>query len=294
MARILVTGIVTLDHVLDVSEYPREDAEVRALSSSSQPGGNAANTAVLLAQAGHRVELAAVLASGASGDELLAALRRRGVNTGPCIRHSGHTPTSHILRSLATGSRTIVHHRDLPELAAADFRRTGLAGYDWFHFEGRNPEDLPAMLRAARRAATDQPLSLELEKPRVGLEAAIPLADVLMFSRTWVKPLGGDPASFITAAARARPEVVQTLTWGSRGAWLAHRGEVFHCAATPGLAVRDSVAAGDTFNAGLIHALVSGEPPERALAAAVRLAERKLVQPGLDGLLGPEPRFPDA
>ncbi|AGA35098.1 Ketohexokinase [Thioalkalivibrio nitratireducens DSM 14787] len=284
MARILVTGIVTLDHTLDVAEYPPEDAEIRALASSSQPGGNAANTATLLTQAGHRVELAAVVAQGPEGDGLLRALQQRGVYTDACVRRRGHTPTSHILRSRATGSRTIVHYRDLPEFEAADFRRLELSGYDWFHFEGRNPVELPAMLRAARAAATDQPLSLELEKPRDGLAAALPLADVLMFSRGWVT--GGEPERFIAEAARERPDAVQTLTWGRRGAWLAHRSEVTRCPASPGVVVRDSVGAGDSFNAGLIHALVSGQPPERALADAVQLAERKLAQAGLDGLFG--------
>jgi ketohexokinase len=285
LARILVTGIATVDHVLDVADYPPEDAEVRALASSTRPGGNAANTAYVLAQAGHRVALAAVVAAGPEGDMLLGWLEGRGIGVACCVRRPGCAPTSHVMRSRATGSRTIVHHRDLPELDAAAFRRNDLTGYDWFHFEGRNPAELPGMLRAARRAAVDQPLSLELEKFREGLEHAFPLGDVLMFSRNWAEAGGAtDPEAFIAAAARARPEQVQTLTWGRRGAWLAHRGQVFHGAPRAGLEVRDSLGAGDTFNAGLIHALVSGEPPERALERAVRLAERKLGQPGLDGL----------
>jgi ketohexokinase len=289
LARILVTGIATVDHVLDVAAYPAEDSESRALGSETRPGGNAANTAYLLAQAGHRADLAAVVATGAEGDGLLGLLGARGIGVNTCKRRQGHTPTSHVLRSLASGSRTIVHFRDLPELAAGDFRKLALSGYDWFHFEGRNPGELPAMLRAARRAAVDQPLSLELEKSREGLDKALPLADVLMFSRGWAQARSvEDPEDFIRQAARQRPEQVQTLTWGHRGAWLAHREEIFHCPPCAGLEIRDSLGAGDSFNAGLIHALVSGEPPERALEMAVRLAERKLAQVGLDGMFAPK------
>jgi ketohexokinase len=288
LARILVTGIATVDHLLDLVEYPAEDAEVRALASSTRSGGNAANTAYVLAQVGHRVDLAAVVAAGPEGDMLLGWLEARGIAVACCVRRPGCTPTSHVLRSRATGSRTIVHYRDLPELDGATFRRNDLSGYDWFHFEGRNPAELPGMLRAARGAAVDQPLSLELEKFREGLQPALPLADVLMFSRGWAEAGGAtDPEALIAGVARARPEQVQTLTWGRRGAWLAHRGQVFHCPPRTGLEVRDSLGAGDTFNAGLIHALVSGEPPERALERAVRLAERKLGQQGLDGLFSP-------
>lgn len=288
MARILVTGIATVDHVLDVAAYPGEDSESRALSSATRPGGNAANTACVLVQAGHRTDLAAVVAAGSEGDVLLGLLGTRGIGVAACARRSGRTPTSHVLCSLASGSRTIVHFRDLPELSAADFRRIDLSGYDWFHFEGRNPGELPAMLRTARRRAVDQPLSLELEKPREGLPAVLPLADVLMFSRGWARAWSvEEPEAFIRQAARQRPDQVQTLTWGDRGAWLAHRNEVFHCPPGAGLQIRDSLGAGDSFNAGLIHALVSGEPPEGALVSAVRLAERKLAQTGLDGLFEP-------
>ena len=285
MARILVTGIATIDHVVDVDVYPEEDSEQRALASETLPGGNAANTAYLLAQAGHAVDLAAVVAAGGEGDRLLELLAARGIGVERCVRLPGRTPTSWILRSRETGSRTIVHDRELPELGAKGLAGRGLEGYDWFHFEGRNPVELPALLRAVRRAAVDQPVSLELEKPREGLDKCLRLADVLMFSRGWAEAQGvSEPLSFIEEAAAARPEQVQTLTWGRRGAWLAQHGRVYHCTPEPHLQVRDSLGAGDTFNAGLIDALVSGEPAQRALERSVRLAERKLQQSGLDGL----------
>lgn len=291
MAHILVTGVATADYILDVAEYPREDAKVRAVARATLPGGNATNTACVLAQAGHRVDLAATVAIGQEGEELLSLVRARGVGTETCVRVPGRTPISHILRARDTGSRTIVHFRDLPEVAAADFRKLALSGYDWFHFEGRNPLALPALLRAARAAVVDSPLSLELEKPGEGLDRALPHADVLLFSRSWVEANGVlDPEAFIQQAARERGEQVQTLTWGQRGAWIARGGEVWHCSPQAGLVVVDSVGAGDTFNAGLIDALSSGQPPEQALASAVRLAERKLTQQGLDDLFPPKHR----
>jgi ketohexokinase len=285
LARILVTGIATIDHIVDVDAYPLEDSEQRALCSEVLPGGNAANTAYLLAQAGHEVDLAAVIADGGEGDRLLGLLIARGIGVERCQRLPGRTPTSWILRSRASGSRTIVHDRELPELGAKIFGKPGLEGYDWFHFEGRNPAELPALLRAVRRSGVDQPVSLELEKPRDGLEKSLPLADVLMFSRGWALAQGvSAPEDFIAQASAARPEQVQTLTWGHRGAWLAQHGSVHHCQPKPDLQIRDSLAAGDSFNAGLIDALVSGEPPADALERAVRLAERKMQRRGLDGL----------
>lgn len=286
LARILVIGNATIDHIVDLAAYPEEDSEGRALGSTIRPGGNAANTAAILTQAGHQVDLATVVAEGRAGERLLELLAARGIGIERCVRRPGRTPTSWIMRSRATGSRTIVHDRELPELDVDALRKEELAGYDWFHFEGRNPGQLPALLRSVRRVAVDQPLSLELEKPREGIEGSLlRLADVLMFASGWAQAHGlSEPEAFITGAARARPAAVQTLTWGNRGAWIAQHGWTAHCTPAAGLQVRDSLGAGDTFNAGLIHALISGEPPEQALEQAVRLAERKLQRPGLDRL----------
>jgi len=290
MANILCVGVATLDYTLDVSQFPHEDSEIRAFAAAVQPGGNATNSAYVLAQAGHQVQLAAVLAMDSAAAALRGLLERRGIDCAACRQHPGQTPASHIVRSQATGSRTIVHYRDLPELGADEFAQIDLTTTDWVHFEGRHPEALRIMLRRARRVLVDQPISLELEKPRPGLSklAEIPRqADVLIYSRNWARHVSGEtvePEYFLDLIKNVFSDQIQILTWGQQGAWLIQNGRVVHRPATPGLVVRDSIGAGDTFNAGIINALVSGASPEESLHQAVSLAERKLGQIGLDGL----------
>jgi ketohexokinase len=59
---------------------------------------------------------------------------------------------------------------------------------------------------------------------------------------------------------------------------------MFHAPALAVETVVDTVGAGDTFNAGLIHALATGQLLEEALHYAVALAGRKVQQQGLAGL----------
>lgn len=286
MAKILVVGTTTLDLVFDVPHYPVEDAKCRATAFTRVPGGNAANTAYVLAQAGHRVDLLSVLAQDAHGDGLLQALQQRGIGTQTCVRRAGVTPTSVILRSGHTQTRTIVHYRDLEELTWHEVRRLDLSTYDWFHFEGRAPELLTRLVRRARAAVVDAPLSVEFERQRPGLEPQRIPADIRMFSRDWVRQQGTElaPEAFLRLQMQQAPGLLHTLAWGAGGAWMAERGKILHQPATPALPVHDSLAAGDVFNAGLIHAWVSGATAQEALQAAVRLAEHKLVQEGLEGL----------
>ena len=118
MSRILCVGIATLDIINHVAEYPVEDSELRALSQSRRMGGNAANTAVLLSQLGHTVSWVGNLGPG--GDIVEETFRQHRVDAAAAVRlTTGGMPTSYVTLSESTGSRSIVHHRDLPEYEAA-------------------------------------------------------------------------------------------------------------------------------------------------------------------------------
>lgn len=285
MAKILITGVLTLDYIFDLAEFPTEDKKFRASAMRSVPGGNAANIARLLAQAGHQVELVAQLSEGEESRRQREELAQQNVGTQFCRYSSGFPPTSLILRSAATGSRTIIHHRNLEEFDPDHFAQIPLEHFDWFHFEGRNVPALLKMVAETHHRRIDQTLSVEFEKPRAGLSAVLPWVDLAMFSREWaesIHPHSG-PQGFIDTLRDQEAPPLATLAWGSKGAWMVDSGQVYHhCREV--LQPRDSLGAGDTFNAGLIHALVSGMPSGNALHLAVEKAATKLMQEGLEQL----------
>lgn len=287
MSHILCVGIATLDIINVVDHYPAEDEKVRALAQRVVRGGNAANTAAVLAQLGQRVDFVGVLAEEPEGRRIEQDLIERGVSTRHCRRAAdGKAPTSYILLNRANGSRTIVHYRDLPELDYAHFAAIPVETFDWLHFEGRNVAETARMLRHARRRLVDQPISVEIEKPRPGIEALYPLADILFFSRAFVLAQGVEQAADWLQRVRARaPEAILVCTWGEAGAYaLSPDGELHHSPAYPPPQVVDTVGAGDTFNAGFIDAMADGHPVEEALEAGCRLAGRKVGRMGLDAL----------
>lgn len=287
MSRILAIGIATLDIVNLVSEYPSEDSEVRALSQRVSRGGNATNTLVVLSQLGHRCSWGGVLAADADSAPILADLHAHAIDLSHCRRlPDGKNPVSYILLSQATGSRSIVHYRDLPEFDAADFARIDLAGFDWLHFEGRNVAATQRMLEHARRQRPDLPVSLEIEKPRPGIEDLFGLADLLLFSRAYAVASGYADASALLRHARDRaPRADLVCSWGADGAHaLGRDGRSAASRAFPPPRVVDTLGAGDTFNAAIIDAQLRGCTLEQALDDACRLAGRKCGQHGLAGL----------
>lgn len=287
MSRILAIGIATLDIVNLVSEYPSEDSEVRALSQRVSRGGNATNTLVVLSQLGHRCSWGGVLAADADSTPILADLHAHAIDLSHCRRLSdGKNPVSYILLSQATGTRSIVHYRDLPEFDAADFARIDLAGFDWLHFEGRNAAATRRMLERVRRERPELPLSLEIEKPRPGIEDLFGLADLLLFSRAYAAASGHADASALLRYARGlAPRADLVCSWGADGAHaLGRDGRNAASPAFPPPRVVDTLGAGDTFNAAIIDARLRGCTLEQALGDACRLAGRKCGQHGLAGL----------
>lgn len=287
MAHILAVGNAALDVINEVESYPSEDQELRAKGQRIVRGGNAANTLAVLVQLGHRADFIGTLAREPNGERIAADLRARGIGIEHALWAEGRAPTSYITLSRATGSRTIIHLRDLPELPSGQLDAVQLSGYDWIHFEGRNVEALLQMMTQARRQRVDQPISLEVEKERDGIDRLLPLADLILFSRPFAQGRGfSDSPTFLTSIRDSGVEAILISTWGEAGAWAMGRsGEIWHAPAFSPARVVDTVGAGDTFAAGVISGLCDGLNLEGTLEAASRLAGRKCGQFGLDGLV---------
>ncbi|MFP4273156.1 MAG: PfkB family carbohydrate kinase [Halothiobacillaceae bacterium] len=287
MAKILATGIATLDIVNHVNGYPPEDSEVRAVAQTVRRGGNAANLLAVLTQFGHQCHFAGTLGEDPDGRRIERDLTDRGIDISAARRIAGgHAPTSYILLNTRNGSRSIVHYRDLPEYGLDSFMDLALGEFDWLHFEGRNCDELDGMLALARSIVVDQPISLEVEKERPGIDRLFGLADIIFFSRVFARGRGfDDPEVFLAAARGWAPHAVLVLSWGDRGAYLCTQDGILHEPARTVPEVVDTIGAGDTFIAGFIDARLNGRTLANALVEACRLAERKIAQDGFDNLL---------
>jgi ketohexokinase len=285
MAKILVIGIATLDIINTVESYPDENSEVRALKQHQTRGGNATNTLTVLSQLDHECHWAGILIDEPDSKVILSELTHYQIDTSACRQlATGKMPTSYITVNQQTGSRSIVHHRDCPEYSFKDFQAIDLSEFDWIHFEGRNIDDTHLMLQHVVQHYPNLPCSLEVEKPRFNIEALFELPTILMFSQHYANAHGFDDAVSLLQSLPAN--TIASCTWGQLGVWAINsNGETLHNKAYPPPQVIDTLGAGDTFNAGLIHSLLNKNELQQALNNACQLAGHKCGQQGFAKLL---------
>ncbi|QBQ53406.1 PfkB family carbohydrate kinase [Nitrosococcus wardiae] len=286
MAKILGIGIATVDIINTVEDYPAENDEIRAFSQRRCRGGNCANTLTVLQQLGHECTFAGILAEEPAGQFITQELKQQGINMDYCRTVTGKTPTSYVILSRATGSRTIVHYRDLPEFSFADFANIDLSPFDWLHLEGRNVAETARMLALVRERFPSLPWSVEIEKPRPGIESLFEEAAVLLFSRHYVTYHGYSKAqAFLQKWHTTLPDTEKICVWGEAGAYaIDEGGKIHHAPAFFPPQVVDTLGAGDTFNAGFLDARLRHRSLSESLTFGCQLAGRKCGQQGFDGL----------
>jgi len=286
MSKILGIGNAVLDIILTVDHHPQEDEELRAQSKQISTGGNVNNTLYVLNQLGHTTDICTTIAADGESKQLLAGLQERNISTEHTQKFiKGRTPSSFVTLNAQNGHRTIVHYRDLPEISFDFFAKIEIENYDWLHFEGRNTSQLPGMLNIAKTFLTHQPISLEVEKPRDGIELLFSNVNLIIFSHHYAKAKGFKDGQSLLESLDL-PNVNLVCTWGAEGTWLKQIGQsVEHVPAEKVNPVIDTLGAGDTFNAGLIHSLIGLLSLKESVVYASKLAAKKCQQPGLDSLL---------
>jgi len=292
---VLCVGLACVDFVNTVDAYPAEDTLARASDQTVRRGGNASNTASVLATQRVPTGWCGSVGVGPMADLILNELRAFSVTLWhPEPQSDQAQPTSHIVSSSGSNTRTVVLHNTLRELDDRELQQVCVDGLQWLHIEGRpNSSALKALM--IRAAAQGVIVSLELEKPRPeDIQLAVH-ADLVMLSAAFCESCGfAEPLACIDAATadgKIRKSAIAVCTAGEHGAVATRGGKRWSSAAFPPAAVIDTVGAGDTFNAGMIHALhtatqqgvdiaTHADIPGQAIRYACQLAGAKV---GMNG-----------
>ncbi|XP_037108480.1 ketohexokinase isoform X3 [Syngnathus acus] len=247
---ILCVGLVCLDIISVVDTFPQEDSDSRCVSQRWQRGGNASNSCTVLSLLGS-----------------------------PCA----------FMGSLCAGPVA----SNIRDVTSDDFSQLDLTTFKWIHWEGRNAEQQLKMMAAVVRHNAALPrhlritVSVEIEKPREKLYQLFPHADVVFVSKDVARHLGfTTPQSALQGLrGRLRAGAVLICAWAEKGADAVDAdGTLLHSDAFPPKRVVDTLGAGDTFNAAVIHKLANGCSLQDALTFGCSVAGAKCGFHGYDAI----------
>jgi len=289
---IIVVGSLNMDFVVSVEQLPAPGETVLGRNFQMIPGGKGANQAVAAAKLGGNsvaVRMVGRVGYDVFADHLKASLSAAGVDVG-AVNAAKSAATGVALISVdRTGQNSIVvasgaNH----ELAASDVEamRQVFRGARLALFQLETPLDTVA---AALALAREEGLTTILDPaPAQALpESLLKQVEILtpnesealrLLDRPPTRVSPGEAPELAAALRRRGPQTV-IIKLGEHGCYVDSPVIKSHI---PGFTVkvRDTTAAGDTFNAALAIAMAEGAPLEPALRFANAAAAVSVTRPG--------------
>jgi sulfofructose kinase len=281
--RILCAGIIVLDEVFRVDEFPQADGKVQAKGFFVVNGGCAANAAVAIARLGGRAALAGPMGGPAgedeNGDRVLRALARENVDCAACQRIDGLATALSAIFMNNRGDRTIVTYRDERIAAAAprDPERV-VADADAVLADNRYPDFVRPICEMARRR--NLPVVLDGDRPTVDDDPLFRIASHVVFSWECLRETTGvtDLGEGLLRVARKTDAFLAVSNGPDDIVYLDHgtvrRAPVFKINAV------DTLGAGDAFHGGFVMAIAEGRSEVEAMRFGAAVAGIKCTRIG--------------
>ena len=275
--QVVCLGVITIDTIALVDNYPGEDERVLAHQIARAGGGPAAVAAVALSRLGVSTAIAGTIGDDEDGAEVLRIFAREGVDTSGISIGASATSGSVIVASKEHSSRAISTRQPMQQVNLSAEAKKLISQAEWLHVDhvGINRLKSENISRG--------------NGPKISFDAGYNVADfdaseVDLFVPTDRQMALRYPGVDLAVALendslKARNTVVATQGSAGSAGFSPETGLV----TAPGFKVEvtSTLGAGDVFHGALVAQLIQGFPLQEAMRRANAVAA--LSCRGLDG-----------
>jgi sugar/nucleoside kinase (ribokinase family) len=275
---VLGFGTNAVDYLIEVPKYPEFDSKIELSNYTQAAGGEIATAMVGLSRLGLRTAYAGSFGDDPAGEFGRQSLAIEGVDISLSrIVPGAKTQIAFIVIDTRNGERTVIWQRDAKlAISPADAPVAAVEDASVLHL---SPHDTAACVKLAERARQCKTIvSIDIDKPFPRIDELLGSVDVLIASSSFPEDFTGirDLRKAIVTIADRFGNAIVGVTLGEAGSLLYCQGNFIE---TKGFAVpggcKDTTGAGDSFRAGFLFGLVSGESIENSARMANAVAALK-------------------
>ncbi|QHB17276.1 ribokinase [Mannheimia pernigra] len=287
MKKLTVLGSINADHVISVPYFAKPGETLTGHSYHIAYGGKGANQAVAAARLGAKVSFIGCIGDDDIGKAMKTAFEKDGINTQPIKSVANEMTGIAMIQVAESGENSIVisagANGHLDEAVVAEFQ-SEIAQADCLLMQLETP--LPAIIQAAKIAKENNTQVVLNPAPARELpDKLLSLLDMITPNETEAEILTGvkvvDEESAKQAAQAFHQKGIEKvlITLGSKGVFVSENGQGEIAAGFRVNAV-DTTAAGDTFNGGLVTAMLEDKPLDKAIRFAHAAAAISVTRKG--------------
>ncbi|EAW38022.1 sugar kinase [Lyngbya sp. PCC 8106] len=262
----LFVGLVTLDFLYGVSEYPAQNQKVVASDYTVAAGGPATNAAVTFSFLENQAQLFAVLGTHPMSELIRADLTQQNVILTDLDPTRSEPPTvSSILVTPKTGDRTVVSINAVKsQVSVESLPQNCLDGIDIVLIDGHQMEVSQHIAKLAREQ--EIPVVIDGGSWKPGFEMVLPYADYAICSANFYPPncqTAADVFAYLydlDILFIARTQGNQPIQYRSPN----REGEI----EIPSIQAVDTLGAGDVFHGAFCHFILQSSFVKSLKAAA--------------------------
>lgn len=272
-------GLVVVDHLVVLAEYPDQDTKTNIISDAYQVGGPVPTAQVLLSRFGKQCAFVGSWGDDQYGPLIADDLAAENLDLSASRMLPGtRSGYAQVWIDEQAGTRTIACYRPQQWLPSSELDETLFHQTRSVHLDGWPPE---TCLRAAQLAQNANALvCLDTGSLKPGMPELIPYVNVMNCPRRFISEyLETDDIQVAGRALLAQGPKIVTITDGTHGAWLFTEAGCLHCAALPVLSL-DTTGAGDIFSGAMLFGILEEWPLERVLQFACVTAALKCERLG--------------